>query len=49
MQPDLRNEIQQRYKIWTLDHSTRLSAVQDQMLALRRIGLAQMAMASHAL
>ncbi|MDP2964563.1 MAG: hypothetical protein Q8N39_00840 [Pelolinea sp.] len=43
MQPDLKKEIQQRYRIWTLDHSSRLTAAHHQMLALRRLGLDQIA------
>lgn len=43
MNPGLKKEIQQRYRIWTLDHSSRLAAAHYQMLALRRLGLDQIA------
>ena len=43
MQPDLKKEIQQRYRIWILDHSSRLTAAHRQMLELRRLGLDQIA------
>ena len=43
MQPDFKKEIQQRYRVWTLDHSNRLTAVHHQMLALRRLELDQIA------
>ena len=43
MQPDFKKEVQQRYKGWTFDHSKRLTAVHNQMLALRRLELDQIA------
>ena len=43
MQTDLKNEIQQRYSIWSFDHSKLLICVQKQMLDLRRLGLDQIA------
>ena len=43
MQPDLKKEIQKRHRIWTFDHSSRLTAVHHQMLALRSFELDQIA------
>jgi 3-hydroxymyristoyl/3-hydroxydecanoyl-(acyl carrier protein) dehydratase len=43
MQPDYKKEIQQRYRVWNLDHSSRLTAAHHQMLVLRRLGLDQIA------
>lgn len=43
MKAELQKEIQQRFKTWSLDHSSHLSGTHNQMLALRRLGLDQIA------
>jgi len=43
MQPDLDKIIHQRCNTWALDHSHRLSMAHDQFLAIRQIGLTQIA------
>jgi 3-hydroxymyristoyl/3-hydroxydecanoyl-(acyl carrier protein) dehydratase len=43
MQTDLLKEIQQRYRTWTLDHSSNLTSAHHQMMEFRRLGLDQLA------